>query len=90
MCPLWLYRVPSVVLLGLGLSLMVWLTPGPQHLPVTLDIHTMLLGMCVILVIKHPGWCSPASGWPGGLLPWTRSRAASTATSARRGPIAVG
>jgi hypothetical protein len=51
MCPLWLFRVPSVVLLCLGLGLMVWLSPGPRTLGgITLDVHTMLLGaLCVVL-----------------------------------------
>src|SRR5262249_9995667 len=32
MCPLWLFRIPSVVLLCGGLGLMVWLSPGPRDL----------------------------------------------------------
>lgn len=50
-CPLWLFLIPSFVLLGVGGALMCWLTPGPRHVGgVVLDIHTMLLGtLCVIL-----------------------------------------
>jgi hypothetical protein len=49
--PLWLYLIPAVFLLALGLGLMAWLTPGPQRLgDIVLDGHTMLLGsMCVLL-----------------------------------------
>src|SRR5207253_9689647 len=51
MCPLWLYLIPSGLLLGGGLGLMVWLSPGPQAVGGTaLDVHTMLLGaLCVLL-----------------------------------------
>jgi hypothetical protein len=73
MCPLWLFRVPSVCLLGLGLSLMVLLTPGPCAIgSVTLDVHTMLLGsLCVVL--GHQGlwlWAfAQLFAWRSGLLP---------------------
>src|SRR6185295_805883 len=30
MCPLWLYLIPSGLLLGFGLALMGWLSPGPR------------------------------------------------------------
>ena len=30
MCPLWLYLIPSLVLMAAGLSLMVWMTPGAR------------------------------------------------------------
>jgi hypothetical protein len=51
MCPLWLFRVPSVLLLGLGTGLLISLSPGPRTVGgVTFDIHTMLLGaLCVLL-----------------------------------------
>src|SRR5262249_51854161 len=50
-CPLWLYLIPALVLLGAGLALMAWLTAGPRVVGnVTLDVHTMLLGsLCVVL-----------------------------------------
>ena len=50
MSPLWLFRVPSVCLLGLGFALMALVTPGPFPIgSVTLDVHTMLLGsLCVL------------------------------------------
>src|SRR5262249_58948322 len=51
MCPLWLFRVPAMLLLCLGLAVMVWLSPGPRHVAgVTLDVHTMLFGsLCVVV-----------------------------------------
>src|SRR4029434_9994762 len=30
MCPLWLFLIPSALLLGAGLGLMIWLTSGPR------------------------------------------------------------
>src|SRR5262249_22976122 len=73
MCPVWLFRVPSVCLLGLGLALMALVTPGPFHVGgVTLDGHTMLLGsLCVVL--GHQGlwlWAfAQLHAWRSGLLP---------------------
>src|SRR2546421_10619744 len=51
MCPLWLYLIPSGILLGGGLGLMAWLTAGPRTvLGVEFDVHTLLLGaLCVIV-----------------------------------------
>src|SRR5438067_7178392 len=50
-CPLWLYLIPSGLLMAVGLGLMAWLTSGPRSIGrVTLDIHSMLLGaLCVLL-----------------------------------------
>jgi glycosyltransferase involved in cell wall biosynthesis len=46
LCPFWLYFVPATVLLAAGLGLMAWLTPGQRQLgSITLDLHTMVLGM---------------------------------------------
>jgi hypothetical protein len=73
MSPLWLFRVPSVCLLGLGLGLMILVTPGPFAVgSVTLDVHTMLLGsLCVVL--GHQGlwfWAfAQLHAWRTGLLP---------------------
>jgi hypothetical protein len=73
MCPLWLFRIPSVVLLCGGLGLMVWLSPGPRDLGgVTLDIHTMLLGaLCVVLGYQTLWlWAfARLHAWLTGLLP---------------------
>jgi hypothetical protein len=95
MCPLWLYRVPSVVLLGLGLSLMIWLTPGPRHLgSVTLDIHTMLLGSLCVILGYQTLWLwvfARIHGWTGGLLPSdTFSRTVYRHFQLERGLIAGG
>jgi hypothetical protein len=51
MCPLWLYLIPSCLLLLAGLGVMAWLTPGPRQVGhVVIDVHTMLLGsLCVLL-----------------------------------------
>ncbi len=45
LCPRWLFLVPAVVLLAIGLALLVVLTPGSLAIGgVELDIHTMILG----------------------------------------------
>ncbi len=51
LCPDWLFRLPSLVLLVVGFGLMALLTPGPLALGgVVLDVHTMLLGaLCLVL-----------------------------------------
>jgi hypothetical protein len=73
MCPLWLYRVPAVALLGLGLALMVWLTPGPRFVGgVELDVHTMLLGALCVVLGYQTLWLWVFAGihsWQRGLLP---------------------
>jgi len=73
MSPQWLFRVPSVCLIGLGLVLMILVTPGPLSVgSVTLDVHTLLLGsLCVVL--GHQGlwlWAfAQLHAWRSGLLP---------------------
>jgi hypothetical protein len=73
MCPLWLYFIPSVLLLTAGLGLMVWLTPGPQPVrQVVLDVHTMLLGCLWVLLGYQTLWlgaCAKIHGWASGLFP---------------------
>ena len=73
LCPFWLYLVPAVALLTAGLSLMIWLTPGPRRLgPVVLDVHTMLFGaLCVLLAVQVLWLWAFAKlfGWTSGLLP---------------------
>lgn len=73
LCPLWLYLIPSLLLLGAGLGLMVWLTPGPRHLGnVTLDVHTMLFGSLCMILGYQTLWfwaCARIHGWTSGLLP---------------------
>jgi hypothetical protein len=73
MCPMWLYFIPSALLLGSGLGLMAWLTPGPRAVGgVVLDLHTMLLGMlCVFLgyQVLWLGAFAKIHGWTSGFLP---------------------
>src|SRR5215471_18366249 len=41
LCPLWLYLIPSALLMGGGLALMTWLTAGPRLVAgVEFDVHT--------------------------------------------------
>lgn len=73
MCPLWLYLIPSTILLGTGMGLMAWLTPGPQMLgSVQLDIHTMLMGCLFVLLGYQTLWLwafARIHGWTSGILP---------------------
>jgi hypothetical protein len=73
LCPLWLYLIPAGLLLGGGLALMAWLTPGPQTVGgVTLDLHTMLLGMLGVFLGYQTLWLwafAKVHGWTSGLLP---------------------
>jgi glycosyltransferase involved in cell wall biosynthesis len=49
--PNWLFLAPGAFLFLFGLSLVVWLLPGPRHLGrVEIDVHTMLFGMLFTLV----------------------------------------
>ncbi len=71
--PLWLYLIPAGFLLGGGLALMAWLTPGPQTIGgVTLDLHTMLLGSLGVFLGYQTLWLwafAKIHGWTSGLLP---------------------
>ena len=73
MCPQWLFRVPSVLLTGLGLSLMLLLSAGPLHLGrVEIDIHTMLLGSLCVVLGHQTLWLwtfAQVYSWRSGLLP---------------------
>ena len=73
MCPLWLFLIPSALLLGAGFGLMAWLTPGPQTIGrVTFDIHTMLMGALAVLVGYQILWMwlfAKIHGWTSGILP---------------------
>jgi glycosyltransferase involved in cell wall biosynthesis len=72
-CPLWLYLIPSGLLLGVGLALLAWLTPGPRAIgKVTLDVHTMLLGSLCVLLGYQTLWLwayARLFGWHSGILP---------------------
>jgi len=73
MCPLWLYLIPSTLLLATGLGAMAWLTPGPRMIgSVQLDVHTMLLG-CLFAILGYQTlwlWAfARIHGWTSGILP---------------------
>jgi hypothetical protein len=73
MCPLWLYVIPSSILLGLGLGGMAWLTPGPRQVAgVVFDVHTMLFGALCVIVGYQVLWLGAYAkihGWTTGILP---------------------
>jgi hypothetical protein len=73
MCPLWLYFIPSAVLLAGGLGLMAWLTPGTRFIGgVGFDLHTMLMGMLCVFLGYQTLWLGAFAkihGWTSGLLP---------------------
>ena len=49
--PNWLFILPGGTLFLLGLGLVFWLLPGPQHVGhVNFDVHTMLFGMMFALL----------------------------------------
>jgi len=49
--PNWLFLLPGISLLMVGLGLVFLLFPGPRHLGhVTIDVHTMLFGMMFALL----------------------------------------
>jgi hypothetical protein len=73
MCPTWLYLIPACLLLGGGLALMAWLTPGPRQIAgVMLDVHTMLagtLGVCLGYQVLWMWAFARFHGWANGLVP---------------------
>jgi hypothetical protein len=73
LCPLWLYLIPSLCLLAVGVSLMAWLTPGPRPVGrVVLDVHTMLLGSLCLLLGYQTLWLwayARTFGFSNGILP---------------------
>jgi glycosyltransferase involved in cell wall biosynthesis len=50
--PNWLFLLPGGMLFFVGLGLVFWLLPGPQHLTkrVVLDLHTMIFGVFFTLI----------------------------------------
>ncbi len=55
--PRWLFLVPGLVLMGVGLALGVWLWPSPRRVgAVTFDVHTMLYGAAAVLVGFQAVW----------------------------------
>ena len=73
LCPTWLDLIPAGVLMGVGLALMVWLTPAARRVgSITLDVHTMLLGALWVLLGYQLLWMwihAKTHGWASGLLP---------------------
>src|SRR5262249_48158752 len=73
MCPAWLFRVPSVLLTGFGLALMLLLSGGPRQVGgVVLDVHTMLLGALCVVLGHQTLWLwtfAQIHAWRTGLLP---------------------
>jgi len=50
--PNWLFFLPGVSLIGVGLAIVFWLLPGPRAITprVTLDLHTMIFGVIFTLM----------------------------------------
>src|SRR5271166_1147181 len=50
--PNWLFLFPGAFLMIMGLALVFWLLPGPQHLTdrIEIDIHTMVFGVIFTLM----------------------------------------
>ena len=50
--PNWLFLLPGMLLMGLGLALVFWLLPGERHLTrhVIVDMHSMIFGMIFTLM----------------------------------------
>jgi hypothetical protein len=73
LCPLWLYLIPSTLLMLGGLGVMAWLTPGRRELGgVGLDVHSMLLASVCVIVGYQTLWLwayAKIHGWASGLLP---------------------
>ena len=52
--PKWLFFIPGIALVFLGLFTIAWLWPGPQRVGVVmLDVHTMLYAAMAVLVGFH-------------------------------------
>jgi glycosyltransferase involved in cell wall biosynthesis len=50
--PNWLFFLPGVSLIAVGLAIVLWLLPGPRAITphITLDIHTMIFGVIFTLL----------------------------------------
>ena len=72
-CPLWLYLIPSALLIACGLGLMAWLTRGPRLVNgVVIDVHTMILGTLCLFLGYQALWLwafAKMFGWVSGILP---------------------
>ena len=73
MCPRWLYLIPALFLLILGLGVMLWLTPGPRVIGgVGFDVHTLLLGSLCAILGSQVLWLwlhAQILSWTSGLIP---------------------
>jgi glycosyltransferase involved in cell wall biosynthesis len=73
MCPRWLFLIPALLLLVLGLGIMAWLTPGPRIIGgVGFDVHTLLLGSLCAILGSQVLWLwlhAQIYAWTSGLLP---------------------
>lgn len=73
LCPLWLYLIPSALLMGSGMALLAWLTPGPQLVGrVMFDVHTMLFAALAVILGYQTLWLwayAKIHGWTSHLLP---------------------
>lgn len=74
LCPMWLYMIPSCLLLLGGLGLMIWLTPGTRRITPTigLDVHSMLLGALMTMIGVQTLWLwvfAKVYGSACGILP---------------------
>jgi hypothetical protein len=76
MCPLWLYLIPAFLLLGGGLGLMLWLTPGPRRLGNSeFDVRALLIGAVGVGLGFQTLWLwlyARVHGGTTGLLPADR------------------
>jgi glycosyltransferase involved in cell wall biosynthesis len=94
-CPFWLFLVPSAMLGTVGLSLMLWLTPGSQQIGnVQFGLHTMLFGSLCVFLGYQTMWLwafAKIHGWLRGMLPAnTFSKAIFKHVNLERGLIAGG
>jgi hypothetical protein len=92
LCPLWLYLIPAGLLMGAGLGLMAWLTPGPRPVGGTvLDVHTMLLGALCVLMGYQTAWLwafARVYGRASGMVPEDRvTRGVMRAVTVERGAL---
>ena len=73
--PRWLFFYPGLTLLISGLSIILWLLPGPRRVgSVVLDVHTMLGGAALILIgFQSVAFAVLAKVFAvnSGLMPWT-------------------
>ncbi len=76
LCPTWLYLMPAVAMLTLGVVLLAWLTPGPQvAFGAFFDLPALMLGSATTIVGYQLLWLwafARLFGWTNGLLPFDK------------------